>query len=155
MMIEMNEPLVPADFPVPLSLRTDLFVLEPLGPQHNESDYAAWTSSKDHIRATPGFTGGRTWVELGMSLADNAADLATHAREFAERTRFAYTVLDPATAAVIGCVYIGRSGKDGYDADVRSWVRADRAHLDKPLHDTVTQWLSESWPFRHPDYAPR
>jgi hypothetical protein len=154
-MTEMNEPLVPAAFPVPLELRTDLFVLEPLEPKHNESDYAAWTSSKEHIRATPGFTGGRTWVDSGMSLADNAADLAIHAREFADRTRFAYTVLDPATAEVIGCVYIGQSGKDGYDADVRSWVRADRSHLDKPLYDTVTRWLSESWPFRRPDYAPR
>ena len=154
-MTEMNEPLVPADFAVPLELRTEFFVLEPLEPRHNESDYAAWTSSKDHIRATPGFSGRRTWVDGDMSLADNAADLAIHAREFDDRTRFAYTVLDPVTAEVIGCVYIGRSGRDGHDADVRSWVRADRADLDKPLHDAVTQWLSEAWPFRHPDYAPR
>jgi hypothetical protein len=153
--IEMKEPLVPPDFAVPLELRTDLFVLEPLDVRHNESDYAAWTSSKDHIRATPGFTGGRTWLDLDMSLEDNADDLAVHAGEFADRTRFAYTVLDPATAEVIGCVYIGRSARDGCDADVRSWVRADRADLDKPLYDTVTRWLSESWPFQHPDYAPR
>jgi hypothetical protein len=151
----LNEPLVSPDFRVPLELRTDLFVLEPLGPEHNESDYAAWTSSKDHIRATPGFSGRRTWVDGDMSLADNAADLAVHAGEFADRTRFAYTVLDPVAGDVIGCVYIGRSAEDGYDADVRSWVRADRAHLDKPLHDAVTQWLAEAWPFRHPDYTPR
>jgi len=151
----LNEPLVPADFPVPLELRTDLFVLEPLGPEHNESDYAAWTSSKDHIRATPGFAGRRTWVDLDMSLADNAADLAVHAREFEDRTRFAYTVLDPVAGDVIGCVYIGRPGEEGYDADIRSWVRADRGHLDKPLYDAVTRWLAEAWCFQHPDYAPR
>jgi hypothetical protein len=28
------------------------FVLEPLGPEHNEQDFAAWTSSMDHIIAT-------------------------------------------------------------------------------------------------------
>ena len=40
---------------VPLGLATDDFVLEPLGPEHNEADYAAWTSSLEHIRRTPGF----------------------------------------------------------------------------------------------------
>lgn len=151
----MNAPLVSPDFSVPLGLRTDLFVLEPLAPKHNESDYAAWTSSKDHIRATPGFTSGRTWVEMDLSLADNATDLAVHAREFDDRTRFAYTVLDPVTAEVIGCVYIGASRVAGFDADVRSWVRGDRPQLDKPLYEAVAQWLSDAWPFRNPDYAPR
>ena len=30
------------------------FRLRPLGPEHNASDYAAWTASIDHIRRTPG-----------------------------------------------------------------------------------------------------
>jgi hypothetical protein len=29
--------------------------LEPLGPQHNQSDHAAWMSSIEHIRSTPGY----------------------------------------------------------------------------------------------------
>lgn len=45
---------VPDHFSPPVSLETERFVLEPLGPEHNERDYAAWTSSMDHIRATPG-----------------------------------------------------------------------------------------------------
>ena len=36
---------VPPDFEVPLELATSDFVLEPLGPEHNEQDYEAWTSS--------------------------------------------------------------------------------------------------------------
>jgi hypothetical protein len=151
---EPTRPLVPADFAVPAGLATELFVLEPLGVKHNESDYAAWTSSISHIKATPGF-GGRTWPDSSLSLEDNASDLAAHATEFADRTGFAYTVLDPATAEVIGCLYIRPPVRDGYDADVRSWTRADRAHLDKPLHDTVTEWLSAAWPFERPDYAAR
>ena len=38
--------------------RWDDLRLSPLGPEHNASDYAAWTSSIDHIRATPGFPDG-------------------------------------------------------------------------------------------------
>ena len=74
-MTEPTPPLVPADFAVPTGFSTDLFVLEPLGVGHNESDY--------------------------------------------------------------------------------SWVRADRAALDKPLYDAVRRWLAEAWPFRAPDYAER
>src|SRR5512147_2591266 len=40
---------VPPDFDVPLGLETSEFVLEPLGPEHNEQDYDAWTSSMKHI----------------------------------------------------------------------------------------------------------
>jgi hypothetical protein len=54
-----DELLVPADFAVPDGLMAGEFRLEPLGPQHNEADYAAWTTSIDHIRGTPGFPDGR------------------------------------------------------------------------------------------------
>jgi len=135
-------------------LRTKLFVLEPLGPEHNEADHAAWTQSIQHIRQTPGFA-SRTWPVDSMSLEQNAADLAMHAQDFADRTGFTYTVLDPASGDVIGCVYLYPPRREGYDVDVRSWVRADRAELDKPLYDLVLRWLADGWPFAKPDYAAR
>ena len=48
---------VPASFDPPLGLDHVAFRLRPLGPEHNASDYAAWSSSIDHIRSTPGFVG--------------------------------------------------------------------------------------------------
>lgn len=51
----MSHAFVPDDFVVPLELITPRFRLEPLGPQHNADDLAAWTGSIEHIRATPGF----------------------------------------------------------------------------------------------------
>jgi hypothetical protein len=146
--------LVPDDFAVPAGLRSELFVIEPLDVRHNLADHAAWTSSIAHIRATPGFA-GRTWPDARMSLEENAGDLARHARDFANRTGFTYTVLDPASGDVIGCVYFYPPRRSGYDIDVRSWVRADHAALDKPLHDLVRSWLAEAWPFHKPDYAER
>lgn len=146
-----TSPLVPDNFVVPAGLDTDTFVLEPLAERHNASDYAAWTSSMEHIRATSGFVGS-TWPRP-MSQAENGADLARHARDFADRTGFTYTVLEPESGDVTGCVYIYPSRRDGYDVDVSSWVRADRAELDKPLYELVCRWLAESWPFQKPDYA--
>lgn len=146
-------PFVPADFVVPQGLSGDGFRLEPLGPRHNEADHAAWTSSIEHIRATPGFE-GRGWPPpAGMSLAENLRDLERHAADFAGRTGFTYTVLDD-EGQVIGCVYIYPSRSDERVTDVSSWVRADRRELDGPLHDAVAAWLSSSWPFAQVRYRP-
>ena len=65
-----------------------------------------------------------------MSLEENHADLERHARDFAERAGFTYTVLAPDGDDVLGCVYIYPSRDERHDADVRSWVRADVAELD-------------------------
>src|SRR5919107_2460277 len=54
-MTDVTAPFVPDGFEPPLALDRPQFRLRPLGPQHNESDYAAWTSSFDHIRATAGW----------------------------------------------------------------------------------------------------
>jgi hypothetical protein len=146
---------VPDQCDVPVGIRTELFIIEPLAERHNESDYAAWTSSRQQIKATPGFTGDTLWVDDDFSLADNAASIAKHASDFAKRTEFNYAVLDPGSQEVIGSVYIRPSARDEYDADVRSWVRADRAELDKPLYDLVSGWRADAWPFRNPAYAKR
>ena len=144
---------VPPEFEVPLSLETAEFVLEPLGPEHNESDYAAWTSSLEHIRATPGFPWG-TWPRE-MSLDENRADLEMHAEDFRTRKGFTYTVLDPATRGAIGCVYIYPVRDSDDDAQARSWVRESRAELDISLWLAVSDWLAADWPFASVHYAER
>ncbi|TQM11043.1 GNAT family N-acetyltransferase [Pseudonocardia kunmingensis] len=146
---------VPDDFAVPPEMVTPRFRLEPLGPPHNPDDHAAWSSSIEHIRATPGFE-SRTWPPAGgMALEANLADLQQHADDFARRTGFTYSVVEPAGGGVIGCVYIYPSSRADVDAEVRSWVRADRAELDAHLHRAVSAWLAAVWPFGTVDYALR
>jgi hypothetical protein len=142
---------VPDDFQPPLELVANDFLLEPLGPEHNEEDYAAWSSSIEHIRATPGFPDGR-WPRE-MTLEENRADLERHARDFAARSGFTYTVLDPSDRGVIGCVYIYPDREGSVDAVVRSWVRATHADCDAPLRELVSRWLIEAWPFEQVSYA--
>jgi hypothetical protein len=143
---------VPAEFEVPTDLVADDFRLTPLGPEHNDPDYVAWMSSIDHIRATPGFA-GRSWP-APMSAEENLRDLDEHRDDFRRRRGFTYTVLEPSDA-VVGCVYIYPPDQPGADAEVRSWVRADRAHLDRPLYDAVSRWLRTAWPFAIVNYAAR
>ena len=144
------EPFVPPGFAVPDRLVTPLFRLEPLGPEHNERDHAAWSSSVEHIHASPGFE-GRRWPHE-MTPEENLRDLERHAQDFADRTGFTYTVLEPSGDDVIGCVYIYPDREGSHDARVRSWVRADRAELDVPLRRAVADWLASDWPFADVDY---
>lgn len=151
-----DRPFVPEDFAVPGGLTAEQFRLEPLGPQHNAADYAAWTTSIDHIHATPGFSA--TGWPRPMSPADNLRDLERHAQDFTERHGFTYTVLSTGTGEAIGCVYIypprGESQGERH-ATVRSWTRADHAALDPVLYRVVLAWLERDWPFRSIEYAAR
>jgi hypothetical protein len=147
----MADPFVPDTFDAPTSFEGPGFRLEPLGPQHNDRDHDAWMSSIAHIRATPGFPDG-DWPEP-MPLEQNLDDLVRHARDFAARTGFTYSILDGED--VIGCVYIYPTRRDGHDAEVSSWVTEARAELDVTVWSTLSRWLAEAWPFRNPYYAER
>jgi RimJ/RimL family protein N-acetyltransferase len=144
---------VPPGFDVPTRLETSDFILEPLGPEHNEQDYDAWTSSLEHIARTPGFPWG-SWPHA-MTRERNRDDLQRHADDFRDRTGFTYTVLDPSDRDVIGCVYIYPLPDSDDTAAVRSWVRQSHAHLDTPLWRAVAVWLESDWPFATVQYAPR
>ncbi|MGF1661646.1 MAG: N-acetyltransferase [Kineosporiaceae bacterium] len=146
-----SEAFVPVGFDPPTSLVTDGFRLEPLGPQHNEADHAAWTSSIDHVRSTPGYPDGGWPPRGGMTLEENLADLRRHADDFRRGVGFTFTVLDPGDGDVIGCVYLYPAASGEFDVTVQSWVRADRSGLDAPLADAVARWLATDWPWQSPD----
>src|SRR4051794_8430569 len=94
---------VSAGFEPPRRLATEKFLLEPLGPEHNEGDYEAWTSSIEHIRSTPGFEDQR-WPRE-MTVEENQSDLERHAADFKARKGFTFTVREPDGGAILGCVY--------------------------------------------------
>jgi len=134
-----QEPLVPPDFEVPRELRTTEFRLEPLGPQHNAPDLAAWTSSIRHIQQTPGFANHGWPTDEGYTAEQNLADLVQHADEFERRVAFAYTVLAPDSEDdVLGCLYF-EPGDEPRSVAVRSWVRVDVAELDGVLRQAVRE----------------
>lgn len=144
--------LVPPDFAPPTTLEADGFRLEPLDVRHNEADHRAWMTSIEHIRGTPGFLDS-DWPHP-MTPEENAEDLRAHAEDFATRRGFTYTVLDD-DGEVIGCVYLYPDREGRAQVHARSWVRADRAHVDVTLWQTVGAWLADAWPFDSVRYASR
>jgi hypothetical protein len=149
-----SDAFVPAGFDPPTGLTVGQFRLEPLGPEHNTRDHAAWTSSIDYIRRLPGLQEwGADWPRE-MSIEENRADLEGHARDFLNRVGFTFTVLNR-DDDVVGCVYV-YPAKDGvHDARVLSWVRESEAEQDETLRRAVADWLmSDAWPFLRPLYEP-
>jgi hypothetical protein len=151
----VSDKFVPVGFDPPTSLATDQFRLEPLGPKHNQADHAAWMSSIDHIRSTPGYPDGNWPAPHGMTLEENLNDLRRHADDFSRVAGFTFTVLDPSDNDVIGCVYLYPSAAEEWDVTVQSWMLADRSDLDTPLADAVARWLSTEWPWKRVDRCGR
>ena len=142
-------PFVPADFvipdPPPMNSPRGLLRLKPLGEQHAESDFRAWTGSLDHIRATRGFPwDGWPPLDGSLDLAGNREDMRRHARHFAARQGFTWTVLDESDECV-GCVYVYPDGRA--DADLHTWMVSSRALDDEALRGHVLGWLIAEWPF--------
>ena len=119
---------------------------------------AAGAAAKDAARARSDDPNAGLYPEHWLAsirnmLEENRRDLERHAEDFAARRGFTYTVLDPATREVIGCVYIYPDKDGGSDAAVSSWVRASRAELDGDVRQAVSRWLVERWPFENTAYA--
>lgn len=146
--------LVPDDFVLPAPVETSRFRLALLAPEHNESDYRAWTSSMDFIRGLPGWETS-SWP-APMTIEDNLRDCEAHLARSSAGSDFGYTVLLPDRDEVIGCVYFKPTRPPRPDTvDVRSWVTAEHADLDEPLHDAVVRWLDDAWPWSVVEYASR
>jgi RimJ/RimL family protein N-acetyltransferase len=145
---------VPKDFKPPPPPRQFGFSLVPLRLEHNERDLDAWSSSVNHIHATPGFA-EYPWPDEPMTLERNAKDLTAHEDDFANLRGFTYSVISDVDDEVIGCVYIYPSSDVGVNAEVRSWVRATQAERDVPLYGAVLEWLRKDWPFTTFTYASR
>jgi hypothetical protein len=149
----MEDSFVPLAFELPLAYAWSRFRLEPLGELHNDRDHAAWMSSIDHIRSTPGFSEQEEpdWP-VAMTLEANLKDLVRHAKDFEERKGFTYSILDGDD--VIGCLYIYPDRRPlGHDAWVSSWVRESRAESDAAVREALSMWIDEAWPFANPYYA--
>ncbi len=151
----MKAPFVPNDFQIPETLEGEGFRLRMLTVNDVVKDYDAVMTSIDHLR---GVFGPRSkWPQPALTLEQDLIDLGRHQKEFQVRSSFAYTVMNPTETQCLGCVYILKPTKAGFDAEVYMWLRKsefDRG-ADPYFYETVKHWISERWPFEKVAYPGR
>ena len=149
-----NAAIVPEDFIVPAWLETSHMRLRSLTIDDAVKDFEAVVTSETRLRTI--YRPGGEWPD-GLSLSQNIIELAWHQVEFQLRTSFAYTVVSPDESAVLGCMYIYPTAKQGHDVEITMWVRESEAGsgLDEHLFETVESWIERDWPFENPAYPGR
>ena len=139
-------PFIPTDFTAPDGFETKEFRLRMLTVSDVVKDYDAVMTSVEHLKT---IWPGSEWPE-GLTLEQNLIDLGWHQKEFQTRRSFAYTVVTPSGAMVIGCVYVEPTHKRGYDAVVFLWARESElaGGLETRLYAAVKSWIAKEWPFK-------
>jgi hypothetical protein len=151
----MSLSLIPEDFKIPEVLETPKFRLRMLTVDDVVKDYDAVMTSIDHLL---GIFGPRSkWPSKHLTFKQDLIDLGWHQKEFQNRSSFAYTVMNPDASQCLGCMYIFKPTKSGFDAEVYMWVRKSAAGegLDPILYGAVKKWVSEKWPFKKVAYPGR
>jgi hypothetical protein len=130
-----------ADAHLPREAELAGFRLTPLDPTVLREDYAAVMESKIDLSGLWG-----DWP-AGLTLEDDALDLAWHAREFTLRRSFSWVVRDR-DGRYLGCLYLfpdpGRRGL----AEAVLWVRkgGDRAGTLAAILDVCHAWIEARLP---------
>lgn len=138
--------LVPESFSVPEEFTGKNYQLVPLGPKVAKLDYDAYMSSIEHIRSTM----GGNWPRPGLTMEDQAKDMAGEKSQWDGRKSFPYAVLTPDGSKELGCFYLRPSNKEGYDAVATMWVTKEQFDkgFEEQLYQDMKAWVAKMWPFK-------
>tara|TARA_B110000208_G_C11728501_1_gene415477 strand:+ start:865 stop:1314 length:450 start_codon:yes stop_codon:yes gene_type:complete len=140
-------PLVPYKFKIPNKLITKTFYLQILNKDMLHIDYHIIKSNANHLLET--FDKDPKWPE-NISFQDNLNDLILHGQQFAERTAFAFSIIDINTHEYLGCIYIYPTENKDYDCEIYYWVTLkefNKGFKKKLL--VIKNWIKKDWPFKN------
>jgi hypothetical protein len=142
----MPRPFLPRGTERPAGIEHERFRLRPITIHDVVKDYDAVMTSAARLRERFPIWG---WPSDDLSLEDDLLDLAWHQREGDYHSSFNYAVMSPDETRLLGCVYVDPPEKEGEDAVVAFWVRADEedGDLEDVLEAEVRRWIAEAWPF--------
>lgn len=129
-----------ADVELPRSVTLTTCQMTPLSPEHTEEDYAIVMETAALL------SGPGEWPD-GLTLEDNAIDLAWHEREFTEKRSFSWILRDSAET-YLGCFYIYPAIGGRGTAKVVLWIRnrPDRETLCRQIKSELEAWCTDNVP---------
>lgn len=145
---------LPRDFEIPTLVETARFRIRPITIHDVVKDYEAVMTSVEHLRTSFPFWG---WPPDDLTLEQDLIDLGWHQKEFQLRSTFDFAIMSLDERRLLGCVYVDPAEKEGAEAEITFWVRADELDtgLEHELEATVRQWIASAWPFTQVIYPGR
>ncbi|MEM1149119.1 MAG: hypothetical protein AAGI03_00970 [Pseudomonadota bacterium] len=130
-----------ADVTLPRSVQLASCEMTPLSPAFTQEDYDVVMEAADLLSDGPG-----DWPD-GLTLEENAIDLAWHEREFTAKRSFSWILRD-GTGGYLGCFYIYPALGARGSAQAVLWVRrrADREALARTIRADLETWASNALP---------
>ena len=118
------------------------FHLTPLDPSVVDEDFAVVTASSAVLKGLF----GDDWP-VGLTLSENAIDLAWHEREFTSSRSFAWVVRDD-QGTYLGCAYVYPDLGARGSGKVITWMRdgPDRVPLLTAFNDAFMDWIAAFLP---------
>ena len=136
---------LPGDFKPPAKWQTEGCIAVPASPDWVALDYAAVMASRTLLQGL--FGPNDSWPPASLTMADDSADLAWHAREFALRRSFAYSRFSPVMQRCLGCLYLYPTASPEHEAEAYLWISGTEPEAVRwRLADKVMDWLRTDWP---------
>lgn len=146
--VRAYRPLVSSTWKIPEGFQESGWALVPAGPVLARIDYEAVKASRELLQNL--FQPNDSWPPENLTLEQDRADLAWHAREFRQRRSFAYSIVTPEFDRCLGCLYLYPSMSPVHDAEAYLWLRPDLPMMtSRRIEQTVEMWVDSAWPFKH------
>lgn len=146
--------IVPKDFDVPDRIELEDAVLTPISIRSWLKDFDAVRSTVDYIELNPGLE----WPDETLgNILFGLSDACYIDKLWKLRASFTYGVMSPDESTELGCLYIYRTRKKGYDAEIISWVRDRelRRGFGEEIFRFAETWVPEVWPFENTTWPGR
>lgn len=145
--LDRFKPLDVSGFSIPTVWQGQQVLLLPASPRWAATDLVAVQSSQPALRHL--FSPDDDWPPADLTLAEDTADLAWHADEFAAGRSFAYHLFAPNRQRCLGCLYIYPTASRAHDAEAYLWVRSDQEPASAAqITEEVVAWVQSHWPFK-------
>jgi len=138
--------LVADGFEVPVRVELEYVVLVPVTIRNWDKDYDAVVSTRGYTGLNPGLV----WPEQTMgSVLFGLSDVCYMDKLLRGRASVCYGIMTPDERTELGCLYVYRTRKLGYDAEIYCWVRRKEAEegLRERVYEFAEAWVPDVWPF--------
>ena len=138
--------LVPDSYEVPMRVEFEGLLLTPVTFRHWPQDVRAVHSvAKNSGALNPGLK----WPEGAESVVLGMSDVCYMDKLLRLRAAFCYGLMTPDESVELGCLYVWRTRKRGYEAEIFSWVCDEprKQGIGERLYQFAEKWVPEAWPF--------